>query len=51
MAISRNHVEGCSLPDPYIIRCMEALYIGEWKFNNDIHSSVPGGIGRLYTEE
>jgi hypothetical protein len=38
------------LPDPYYIRSLNAVYIGEWVYNPNIYDEVPGGIGRLYTE-
>lgn len=52
MAISRKHEKGGFLEDPYLITLIEepsqAIYIGEWKFNKKISSSVPSGLGRLY---
>lgn len=36
--------------DPYFIKCLNAIYLGEWAYIKEIDSDVPSGIGRLYTE-
>lgn len=51
MNISKNSNEKNSLPDPYYIRSMDAVYVGEWVLDKEIDQVVPGGLGRLYTEE
>ena len=51
LSITRLHPEGQYDPDPYLIRYISAIYVGEWKYNSTLMSSVPGGIGRLYTED
>lgn len=49
LQISRTQGKGSHIPNPFKIRCMEGIYIGEWKYNGALLSTVPGGIGRLYT--
>lgn len=39
------------LPDPYYIRSMKAVYIGEWVLDKHCNHVVPGGLGRLYCED
>jgi hypothetical protein len=39
------------LPDPYYIRSMKAVYIGEWVLDKDCNQVVPGGLGRLYCDD
>ena len=51
LTITRGHGAGQILQDPYLIRIMSAIYVGQWKYNQDIDSTVPGGLGRLYKED
>jgi len=49
--IKRQHPEGKKLPDPYNIRSINCIYIGEWVYSGLFNSSIPGGLGRLYKED
>ena len=40
-----------ALPNPYYLRYLKAVYIGEWVLDKDCNQVVPGGLGRLYTED
>lgn len=51
MNISKNANEKNYLPDPYYLRSMDSVYVGEWVLDKEIDQVVPGGLGRLYTEE
>ena len=49
LQISRTQPKGTYIANPFKIRSLQAIYIGEWKYNSTLLSTVPGGIGRLYT--
>ena len=49
LQIARTIPKGSYIPNPFKIRSLQAIYIGEWKYNSALLSTVPGGIGRLYT--
>ena len=51
LQVTRTQPKGSTIPHPFIIRCNHFIYIGQWKYNNTLLSTVPGGIGRLYTPE
>lgn len=39
------------IPNPYVLRYQDCIYIGQWIYNNSLNATVPGGIGRLYKED
>jgi hypothetical protein len=49
ISIAKGITKQNYLPDPYYIRSMEAIYIGEWQLDMDTSLLLPGGLGRLYT--
>ena len=51
LQITRSQPKGSYIANPYKIRSLDSIYIGEWIYNQTILSTVPGGIGRLYTND
>jgi hypothetical protein len=48
--VSKNASDKNFIPNPYYIRSMDAIYIGEWVLDKNVDQEVPGGLGRLYTD-
>lgn len=51
LTLTKNANSKNFLPNPYYIRCLDAVYIGEWVLDIQSNQVVPGGLGRLYSSD